>query len=137
MAENKMAEVAKLLELELEEEFKMRRADTKAEFVSKYKLTENDGLQEYDKTWGWKKSVGMLALVTGRLEVVKLPYKPQKGEKYWTYNIDGFCVVDVVWSDWAQEFALLKCGAVFRTKAEAIEARPRIYKELTGKEWTQ
>ena len=33
--------------------------------------------------------------------------------------------------------ATKSCGCVFRTKEEALAARPAKYKELTGKEWEE
>lgn len=130
---NKMAEVAKLLGVELNEEFYGVCTGTKKR---KYKITKI-GLITFSDSGDEIISNALVDILCGEMKMEKLPYKPQKGEKYWTYNIDGFCVVEVCWSGWAQEFALLKCGAIFRTKAEAIAARPRIYKELTGREWTE
>lgn len=138
MAENKMAEVAKLLGVELEEEFELYHIERKEKLGGIHKLTEQSGLMVFSECAGaWCKGRYLLGLLVGSLEVKKLPYRPKQKETYWTYNLNRFDVVDVCWSDWAQEFALLKCGAVFRTKAEAIAARPRIYKELTGKVWTE
>lgn len=138
MAENKMAEVAKLLGVELEEEFELYHIERKEKLGERHKLTESNGLMVFNECGGvWYKERYLFGLLVGSLEIKKLPYRPKRKETYWTYNLNQFDVVESYWSDWAQEFAMLKCGAVFRTKAEAIEARPRIYKELTGKEWTQ
>jgi hypothetical protein len=73
----------------------------------------------------------------GDVEVIKIPFEPQEGEKYWSY-----------WGDWEIEYYLWEgkrtvaqlrkaCGCVFRTEEEAIKARPAKYKELTGKEWQE
>lgn len=134
---NKMAEVAKLLDVELEEEFEIYNIGKEA-LNGRYKLTANSGLMVLKESGGvWCKAQFLSGLLVGSLEVKKLPYRPKRKETYWTYNLNYFDIVESWWSDWAQEFAMLKCGAIFRTKAEAIEARPRIYKELTGREWTE
>ena len=67
MAENKMAEVAKLLGIELEEEFKIDG------FRCKYKLT-NDGLMY----WSYLDSKWLISnfykeLLTGEVQIIKIP----------------------------------------------------------------
>lgn len=74
MAGNKMKEVAKLLGLELEEEFK---ADG---FRCEYKLT-NDGLMYWSYLDSkWLISTFLKELLTGELKIIKLP-KPILDEK--------------------------------------------------------
>lgn len=67
MAENKMNEVAKLLGVELEEEFGIEG------FPFKYKLSEN-GLMSWSGYWqSWVSSDIIEELLTGESELVKLP----------------------------------------------------------------
>lgn len=67
MAENKMKEVAKLLGVELEEEFKIKG------FRCKYKLT-NDGLMYWSYLDNkWLISTFLKELLTGELKIIKLP----------------------------------------------------------------
>lgn len=67
MAENKMKEVAKLLGVELEEEFKVYG------FRCKYKLT-NDGLMYWSYLDNkWLISTFLKELLTGELKIIKLP----------------------------------------------------------------
>ena len=71
MAENKMKEVAKLLGVELEEEFKIKG------FINKHKLT-NDGLMYWSDTQqDWVLSSEIGELLNGLVEIVKL-HEPQK-----------------------------------------------------------
>lgn len=73
MAKNYMADVAKLLGIELEEEFMVTGDD------SIYKLTK-DGL-EYksdDGNWYYANDV-FLNLLDGTIEIVKLPWQPDVG----------------------------------------------------------
>lgn len=68
MAENKMKEVAKLLGVELEEEFKINEGD-----YNIFKLTEQ-GLKCYsDKISGWQYSLLLEYLIVGDIEIVKIP----------------------------------------------------------------
>ena len=131
---NKMTEVAKLLGVELAEEVFI--VDGRGDQLGTYRLTDC-GFEMKDGN-GWFKSYAVLEdVLRGAYQIIKMPYRPKRKETYWTYNLNYFDIVESCWSDWAQEFAMLKCGAVFRTKAEAIAARPRIYKELTGKDWEE
>lgn len=67
MAENKMKEVAKLLGVELEEEFKIEG------FRCKYKLT-NDGLMYWSYLDSkWLISGFLNELLTGEVKIIKLP----------------------------------------------------------------
>ena len=131
---NKMAEVAKVFGVELGEEFQIKYKDTIV--YGTFRFTEKG--TETKGSSGWESArPALLRLLTGEYEIVKMPYQPKKGETYWTCYSNDFAITALTWCDWVQDFALLKCGAVFRTEAEAIKARPRIYKELTGKEWTE
>lgn len=72
--ENKMSEVAKLLGVELEEEFKIDG------YRCKYKLT-NDGLKYWlDDLQKWCSSRLLEELLAGKLKIIKLP-KPILDEK--------------------------------------------------------
>lgn len=82
MAENKMAEVAKLLGVELEEEFKITDSHTK------YKLTSK-GMKAWsvsDQKWLYSNLLQIL--ITGMNQIIKLP-KPilTKDEKDYLSNV--------------------------------------------------
>ena len=67
MAENKMEQVAKLLGVELEEEFKID------DNLFKYKLTRNGLMYYADYNGGWDVSGRIEALLKGKYEIIKLP----------------------------------------------------------------
>lgn len=70
------------------------------------------------------------------------PFRPKNNEKYWTYYLKNLvnndsewkCVWSI-WNDKVTDYMCLRIGICFRTEKEALENRPRFYKELTGKEW--
>ena len=72
--ENKMKEVAKLLGVELEEEFKMDNYSTK------YKLTKNGFMYWSDDYQQWNYTCGIEELFLGKRQIVKIP-KPILTEK--------------------------------------------------------
>ena len=67
MAENKMAEVAKLLGVELEEEFRIDN------WFFKYKLTKDGFMCWSDYLQQWNYSGGIEDLLTGESKIIKLP----------------------------------------------------------------
>ena len=69
----------------------------------------------------------------GKRTVVKLPWKPKKGETYYNFELlNGKWIVHLLWwIDSPNEYALLDKGWVYRSQAEA-EAKsvlPEIAKE--------
>ena len=74
MAENKMNEVAKLLGVELEEEFRIEG------LTRKHKLTENGLRCWFDDFQQWYASYYIDELLTGEAKIIKLP-KPILDEK--------------------------------------------------------
>lgn len=67
MAENKMKGVAKLLGLELEEEFRLE------DVPYRYKLTECGLFVKFDDEKSWHVSARLESLLTGKYQIVKIP----------------------------------------------------------------
>ena len=127
MRKNCMAEVAKMFGLELEEHFHITK---KSYENTVYKFTK-DGVAFYDnKLRTWYESVGALAgILTGETEVVKLPWKPTKGEKYYVSHILDRDLWDCYsWDDEEYDEKLYKRGVVFKTKEEAVMAAKKMLK---------
>lgn len=121
--------ICKELNLEINEEFKVKGINN-----SMFKFTEFELLQKtFNKEW-YQSSLPLNLLLNS---VIKLPFEPKYGDKYCSYVTPKFNIVESIWTNCVHDFALLKCGCVFRTKAEAIKARPQKYKELTGKEYKE
>lgn len=76
--------------------------------------------------------VTLWQLVLGNETIVKLPWKPKKGDTYYTfYLLDGKWVVHLLWCCGSpNEYALLEKGWIFRTKEEAEAALPAVAKEM-------
>ena len=84
MSKNLIPEIAKLLGVEVGEEFKVKGDDELT-----YTLTD-DGLKitfasgiEISQV---STNSAFVALVMGKDEIVKLPWKPKKGEDYYTFG---------------------------------------------------
>lgn len=132
MSKNLIPEIAKLLGVELGEEFKVKGEDE-----TTYIFTD-DGLKLiYDGGIGIveiSSDAAFAALVNGKDEIVKLPWKPKKGEKYWGFWYssvnDAWLVLLYTWTNNPADFALYKAGWVYRTRAEAEAALPAVAAEM-------
>lgn len=128
MAKNLIPEIAKMLGVEIGEEFKVKGDDE-----TTYIFTD-DGLKlTYDGGIGIveiSSDVAFAALVNGKDEIVELPWKPKEGEKYWSFLPGAWMVTWYTWDDSPIDFAFYKVGWVFRTKEEAEAALPAVAKEI-------
>lgn len=121
-----MADVAKMLGVELEEEFMVTEDD------SIYKLTK-DGL-EYksdDGNWYYANDV-FLNLLDGTIEIVKLPWQPKTNEAYYRPSRKFFGVTSEVWTDNPYDYAFKETGMIFKTKEECEAALPGLRKKYLG-----
>ena len=113
MAKNYMADVAKMLGVELGEEFKIDGSNLI------YKFFEN-GLY-FRCIEGWLPAkYQFLDLIKGELEIVRLPWQPKNGDRYY-FPGDGFTITSrAIWCDLTLEYALKEAGMIFRTAEECL-----------------
>lgn len=128
MTKNLIPEIAKMLGVEIGEEFKVKGDDE-----TTYIFTD-DGLKlTYDGGIGIveiSSDAAFAALVNGKDEIVELPWKPKEGEKYWSFLPGAWMVTWYTWDDSPIDFAFYKVGWVFRTKEEAEAALPAVAAEM-------
>lgn len=118
MAKNYMPEIAKMLGVEVGEIFKMTN------YNSLYRFTER-GL-EFKGTAGWCLSERIEWLLTGRNEILKLPWQPKKGEKFYMPSPDFEHALCDYWDGYPSDFALKEAGMVFKTEKECEDALPNM-----------
>lgn len=131
MAKNLIPEIAKMLGVELGEEFKVKGREYIFHFV-------DNGLIAYRTDGSVLPYENCLAhflwLINGEEEIIKLPWKPKKGDVYYTFirdRIDRTCtLVSYRWDGCVIDIALLKVGWVYRTRAEAAAALPAVAAEM-------
>jgi hypothetical protein len=122
-----MEEIAKLFNIELEEKFMIKDDDYHI-----YKLTKN-GLQYELYNGKYRLNTDMLLkLLRGNVEMVKLPWKPRKGEKYYTPSPDFDHALCDYWDGFPSDFALKEAGMAFKTKKECEIAIPELRKKYLG-----
>lgn len=125
MSKNLIPEIAKMLGVELGEEFKIKGYDPTCWF-------DLDGLH-FD---GWvaedEEDAMLHNLLCGEAEIIKLPWKPKKGDVYFTFGLlgDKWVVRSLWWGGFPEEYALLSKGWMYRTEKEVQAALPTVAKEL-------
>lgn len=131
MAKNLIPEIAKMLGVEIGEEFKVDRYEYNG---LTFKFAENMLMSRSDlKGAEWGITYVILSeLLVGDAEIVKIPWKPKKGDAYYTFEIfRGKWVVRSLWWTGAPcNYALLDKGWVFRTKEEAEDALTKVAAEM-------
>lgn len=121
MAKNYMPEIAKMLGVELGEIFKMTN------YNSLYRFTER-GL-EFEGTAGWCLSERIEWLLTGRNKILKLPWQPKEGDRYYFPATDFQYSCPETWDNHPIDFALKEAGMAFKTKEECEAALPELRKK--------
>lgn len=125
MAKNYMQDVARMLGVELGEEFKIDGSNLI------YKFLEN-GLY-FRCIEGWLPAIyHFLDLIKGELEIVKLPWQPKEGDKYYCPCLYFKYVAHSYWENTPSEISLKEAGLVFRTKEECEAALPELRKKYLG-----
>ena len=144
---NLIPKIAEMLGVEIGEEFNAKHVDigkiltNSKEEPAIFKFG-NDGL--YAKCSDGSGDfflIGMGNFLKGDYEIVKLPFEPKKGEKYWTVYWKGIgdmpCAVYETWRGDSCDFANKVSGNCFRTRDEAEKHKYEIYEKLTGRKWEE
>ena len=133
MAKNVIPEICKMLGVELNEEFKIKGHE---EWFYKF---DNDRVLMFKHNDDVKMPVApvsvyvaFLALLRGECEIIKLPWKPKKGDVYFTFTLmgDKWGTHSYWWGGFPDEYALLDKGWIYRTEKEAKAALPAVAAEM-------
>ena len=131
MAKNLIPEIARMLGVEIGEEFKIkgRKGAIYKFIVDELLVSDDDAEKAYIAT-----HAPLVGLVKGDIEIVKLPWKPKKDETFYTFGIHAtenkWVVVSVKWWDNVKNLALYKIGWIYRSQAEAEAALPAVAAEI-------
>ena len=123
--DNKMAEVAKLLGVELNEVFFVKGCSGCYTYYSKtyLKFTES-GLKDSVNRTSWHSAAAWVwkSLITGALKINKLPWRPSRGDVYYTPSITSIGkYIKLYWTGSKNDEDSYQQGLVFRTEKEAVE----------------
>lgn len=122
---NHMAEVAQMLGVELEEVFKVTDDDS-GKYHNYYKFTEKKGIEVSEDNVKWEAdTAGTLVLkwlLIGVARIIKLPWKPQRGETYYMPSVTSIGkYIKLFWTGSRNDEGSYQHGLVLRTKKEAVE----------------
>lgn len=83
-----MEQIAKMLNVEIGEEFKIEGHDDSL----KFQFTENRFLQSYGDVYGWVDSISIMTVLEGRAKIIKLPKSilTDEEKEYLSYVIKPF-----------------------------------------------
>lgn len=133
MSKNLIPKIAKMLGVEIGEEFKVDRYEYNG---LTFKFAENMLMSRSDlKGAEWGITYVILSeLLGGDAEIVKIPWKPKEEEHYYTftstYKYTKWKIGLNCWHTEPQNLAFLKAGWVFRTRQEAEAALPKAAAEM-------
>lgn len=130
MSKNLIPEIAKLLGVEIGEEFQVKGDDETTYIFTDdgLKTTYNGGIGIAEIS----SDAAFVALVNGKDEIVKLPWKPKMFETYRSFDIvyGKLVVCYLKWTGLPYQYALLDKGWVYRTRTEAETALPAVAEEM-------
>lgn len=123
--DNKMAEVAKLLGVELDEVFSFKGRSGCYTYCSKtyLKFTES-GLKESVNRTSWHSAAAWMwkGLITGALQIIKLPWEPSYSDSYYMPSVvNSGKYLKLFWTGSEGNKSSYQQGLVYRTSREAIE----------------
>ena len=133
---NYYKKIAEMLGVELGEEFRLKENKTKNIVIPRYKITQEEGLTYSVNRNEFDRSVSLMSIINGSYSVVKLPWKPEKGELYWYYSVGLKEANFTQWEDKLWDLLYWKVGNFFKTKEEA-ETKGKAIIEQIYKEYEE
>ena len=131
---NLIPKIAEMLGVELGEEFKVRSIFGGSPNNKIYHFGTKELFYTHEKNKNEiKDEYTLTELINGDCEIVNLPWKPKRKDKYWTLYINGHNKLDTCWNIWTEEiaeFARLKAGWIYRSREEAEAALPKVAAEM-------
>ena len=127
MGKNYMPEVARMLGVEIGEEFDVIYETGQKSDWGPYKITR-DGLVDESGNWTLNETA-IFNLLKGNYSLKKRPWRPKKGELFWTINGKGNVEKYHFLNDMC-DLALLNMGNCFPTKKAAKAAVPEILEKF-------
>lgn len=128
---NYYKQIAEMLGVELEEEFKLKPSCLEKPWNSLYRFS-TDGLENKysDGVWVKCEKGAIDQILIGQTEVIKIPWKPKKSEMYWFY---GISLEQALWATWrlnSGDLCRWKTGNCFRTEEEAKTKGKEIMEQI-------
>lgn len=122
MSKNYSLVVAGILGVEPFEVFKINGYDAYYRFTPEVLQFSSDKVE-------WKQSSQLSNLIYGTRRVIKLPYRPELGQVFYTpsSHLNNACVCR--WEENIVDIALYEAGLVFRTENDCVNALAELRKK--------
>lgn len=133
---NLIPKIAEMLGVEIGERFHIK--DKTGDDAVNYCFFSGSFMYYEQSIGEWQESMRICDVISGRAEIVKLPFEPKIGDKYfriYIYADMGLHIGSHVWDDCTNDYMCKYCGNCFRTEAEAEAHKYEIYEKLTGRKW--
>lgn len=135
MSKNLIPEIARMLGVEIGEEFKIKGD---ASFEQKtYRFTAHGlrgKLDQHQEEREFSAIAAFNYLLLGNAAIVKLPWKPKQDETFYTFGIhateEKWVVVSGKWWNNVKNLSLYKVGWIYRSQKEAEAALPSVATEM-------
>ena len=134
---NYYKQIAEMLGVELEEEFKLKPSCLEKPWNCLYRFSK-DGLENKysDLSWGKCEKGAIDNILIGQTEVIKIPWKPKNGERYWWYSPSWEDAVYTIWYGNLCDLVTWKVGNCFKTEEET-KTRGKELMETIRKEYEE
>ena len=127
MRKNYMAEVAKLLGVELGESFKITsdtQGDYPGDYQNYYRFTENNCFETSFDGVKWETATVIIlrVILMGGARIIKLPWRPSRDDVYYMPSVTSTGkYIKLFWTGSRNDEGSYQQGLVLRTKKEAVE----------------
>lgn len=128
MGKNYMPEVARMLGVEIGEEFDVIYETGQKSDWGPYKITR-DGLVDESGNWTLNETA-ILNLLKGNYSLQKRPWRPMDKEIYWLIESDGDVHCSYFYKDNTDDLALLNMGNCFPSEEVAKTAVPEMLEKF-------
>ena len=126
---NYYKQIAEMLGVELEEEFKLKPFCLEQPWNCLYRFS-TDGLENKYSDLSWVKcekgAIGNILI--GQTEVIKIPWKPKCKDEFYYYGVLG--AEKTIWRGSTFDFYRWKAGNCFRTREEAETKGKEIFEQI-------
>ena len=126
---NYYKQIAEMLGVELDEEFKLKPSCLEKPWNCLYRFSK-DGLENKysDLSWGKCEKGAIDEIFIGKNEVIKIPWKPKCGDEFYYYGVQG--AIKKIWMGTTFDFYRWKSGNCFRTREEAETKGKEIFEQI-------
>ncbi|WP_417088479.1 hypothetical protein [Eubacterium maltosivorans] len=123
MGKNYMPEVARMLGVEIGEEFDILDSEGCVKGIGPYMFTNEDIINgDGGRAHDWL----LLYLLYGKNTIQKRPWRPKDDDEYWFVELDGDVQYSYFYKDNESDLASLNMGNCFQSKEAAKAAVPEM-----------